>query len=150
VDEYYEFDTGELSAEEITWSSDDVSIAKIENGVVTAVGPGTTTIRAKYGDQEVTCIIRCNFEAEEEGSQTGADYTGPLTISHVDVTIDVDESFTLKLRDYYSNTVDVNWVSSDPSVCTVSGNTVTGVSSGYAVVSVTIDGVTYSCEVHVR
>ncbi len=73
-----------------------------------------------------------------------------MTISHSDVTIDVDESFTLRLKDADGNTLDVSWSSSDSSVCTVSGNTVTGVGSGVATVSCTYNGETYRCVVRVR
>ena len=150
VEEFYEFGTGELTPEEITWSSDNDKIAKVENGVVTAVAPGTTTIRAKYGDQEVTCIVRCNFEAEDDsGSEGDEEVYGTYTISDEDVTISVDETFTLKLRDEYGNAVDVTWTSDDTDVCTVSGNTVTGVGSGVATVSTTYGGQTYSCTVRV-
>lgn len=51
----------ELTPEDVTWTSEDPEIATVENGVVTAVKRGTTNIFAEYGDQKVTCIIRCNF-----------------------------------------------------------------------------------------
>lgn len=50
---------GELDYEDITWTSDNANIAKVENGVVTATGYGTTKIYAQYGDQKVQCIVRC-------------------------------------------------------------------------------------------
>lgn len=60
--ESYQFKVNEeLSLEDVTWTSDDPSIATVENGVLTAVGPGTTTVRAQYGDQVVECIVRCAF-----------------------------------------------------------------------------------------
>lgn len=49
----------ELTAEDITWISEDPSIATVENGLVTCVSYGTTKVIAKYGDQEVECIVRC-------------------------------------------------------------------------------------------
>ena len=60
---YYQFQLEldcALSAEEVTWSSEHPHIAKVdEKGNVTAVKDGTTSITAKYGDQEVQCIVRC-------------------------------------------------------------------------------------------
>lgn len=48
--------------EDVTWSSDDPSIVKISStGLITAVGGGKTTVRAVYGDQEVTVKINCPF-----------------------------------------------------------------------------------------
>lgn len=50
----------DLTPEEVTWSSEHPHIAKVdEQGNVTAVKDGTTSITAKYGDQEVQCIVRC-------------------------------------------------------------------------------------------
>lgn len=49
-----------LEPEEVTWSSEHPHIATVdEQGNVTAVKAGTTAITAKYGDQEVQCIVRC-------------------------------------------------------------------------------------------
>ena len=49
----------ELTAEDITWISNNPNVATVENGLVKCVGYGTTTVIAKYGDQEVECIVRC-------------------------------------------------------------------------------------------
>lgn len=49
----------ELSAEDITWISANPSVATVENGRVTCISFGTTKITAKYGDQEVSCVVRC-------------------------------------------------------------------------------------------
>lgn len=50
----------DLDPEEVTWSSEHPHIAKVdETGSVTAVKAGTTSITAKYGDQEVKCMVRC-------------------------------------------------------------------------------------------
>lgn len=60
---YYEFQLVldcDLAPEEVTWSSEHPHIATVdEQGNVTAVKEGTTSITAKYGDQEVQCIVRC-------------------------------------------------------------------------------------------
>jgi len=62
---YYEYqlmlDCG-LKQDEVQWSSEHPHIAKVdENGNVTAVKDGVTEITAKYGDQKVTCIVRCVY-----------------------------------------------------------------------------------------
>lgn len=50
----------ELEPEEVEWSSAHPWVAKVdEKGVVTALDEATTIITAKYGDQEVTCTVRC-------------------------------------------------------------------------------------------
>ncbi len=50
----------DLKPEDVQWTSEHPYIATVdEKGVVTAVKDGTTQITAKYGDQEVKCIVRC-------------------------------------------------------------------------------------------
>ena len=60
---YYQFQLQldcELKPEDVTWTSEHPHIAKVdEQGNVTAVKDGTTSITAKYGDQEVKCMVRC-------------------------------------------------------------------------------------------
>lgn len=60
---YYQFTLEldcDLEQNEVQWSSEHPHIATVdENGVVTAVKSGTTAITAKYGDQTVTCMVRC-------------------------------------------------------------------------------------------
>ena len=53
-------DCGELKPEDVEWSVEHSYIAKVENGYVTALQSGTTDVIAKYGDQEVKCIVRCH------------------------------------------------------------------------------------------
>lgn len=60
---YYQFQLVldcDLAPEDVTWSSEHPHIATVDDqGNVTAVKEGTTSISAKYGDQEVQCIVRC-------------------------------------------------------------------------------------------
>lgn len=51
----------DIPADQIKWVSMDSGKAIVNNGLVTATGPGTTKIVASYGDQSVECIVRCNF-----------------------------------------------------------------------------------------
>lgn len=52
-------DCGDLKPEDVEWRVEHSYIAKVENGYVTALQSGTTEVFAKYGDQEVGCIVRC-------------------------------------------------------------------------------------------
>ncbi len=60
---YYEFQLKldcDLEQTDVEWSSEHPNIAKVdEEGNVTAMASGTTEITAKYGDQEVSCLVRC-------------------------------------------------------------------------------------------
>ncbi len=49
----------------VTWESDDPDVVSVENGVLTATGVGTTTIRATYHDRQVECTAGCLAETEE-------------------------------------------------------------------------------------
>lgn len=49
----------DLKPEDIQWSTEHSYIAKVDDkGLVTAIGTGVTAVVAKYGDQEVQCIVR--------------------------------------------------------------------------------------------
>ena len=56
--------TGSVPKNQITWSSDDESVATVTGGKVVAVGPGVTTVRAEYNGIKDSCIVRCSFSAE--------------------------------------------------------------------------------------
>lgn len=66
------------------------------------------------------------------------------------MTLSVDESFTLRLRDGDGQPLEVTWSTGDSSVCTVDGNTVTAVGPGYTEVTTTYEGAVYTCVVRVN
>lgn len=50
----------DLEPEDVEWSSTDTGIVQVdESGNVKVVGYGAATVKAKYGDQEVECVVRC-------------------------------------------------------------------------------------------
>lgn len=57
---------GLVPRELVTWESDDPSVVSVENGVLTAVGVGTTTVRATYEDQQVAVEAGCLAQTQEE------------------------------------------------------------------------------------
>ena len=69
---------GSIAKTEITWSSDNTSVAVFEGGTVKAVGAGTTKVHAEYNGEKVSCIIRCNFkdEAPSQGDDGGVSEDG--------------------------------------------------------------------------
>lgn len=60
----WEVYNGTLPKEYVVFSSDELSVATFENGVVTAVGGGTTYIYASFGGESIRCIIRNVFEGD--------------------------------------------------------------------------------------
>nr|MBQ8245104.1 hypothetical protein [Oscillospiraceae bacterium] len=57
---------GMIPREEVTFESDDESVVTFENGVLTAVGVGNTTVRAIYRDQQMECAAGCLAQTREE------------------------------------------------------------------------------------
>lgn len=57
---------GSAPLEMVEWESDDPDVVSVEDGVLTAVGVGTTKVRAKYGDQVVECTAGCLAENHGE------------------------------------------------------------------------------------
>ncbi len=132
-----------LPDDEITWESDDTSIATVtQSGYVTAVNRGTTTVRAIVNGESFPCIVRCQFA---EVVDSGTAESGSYAISHTDVTLHYleNETFRLSLIDFDGTVV---WTSSNAAVCTVSDNNIIRAEGpGTANVSATVNGVTYTC-----
>lgn len=140
---------GAINAELITWTSDDPAVCTIENGVVTAVGPGQTKIYGQYGDQLVTCIIRC------KDTVVPPDTDPNVIINKEDVSISIDEKFTLTLKKNVEGQeepvlLEVTWTASEDGIVSIEGNTIKGVAAGQVTVSAVYEGKTYKCIVRVK
>lgn len=57
---------GLVPREAVTWESDDESVVTVADGILTAVGVGSTTVRAIYRDQVVECAAGCLANTQEE------------------------------------------------------------------------------------
>lgn len=145
--------TGTIPVKQIVWTSDNEKVATIVDGVVTAVGKGYTTVHGEYNGIKISCIVRCkdsvgNYSGDLNNSTNTT--TGNYTIGKTDVTIKVGETFALRLLDENKKAVDVIWDVADQSICSASGNDITGLKSGTTTVSVNYDGETYTCTVRVQ
>lgn len=144
---------GDIPVKQIIWSSDDEKVATFVDGVVTAVGSGTTTVYAEYNGTKVSCIVRCKASVGKADDNEPAETTaGEYNISATDVTLQssVSETFELKLLDSDNKAVDVIWQVADSTICSVSGNKVTALKPGKTQISVTYEGVEYVCIVRVK
>lgn len=159
-----------VSPFEITWTSDDPSVCTIEDGIVTAVGPGKTLVHAQYNGVTYSCIVRCNFPATEvpeetqpQGGENGdqdqpteaPEETEPAaayTINKTDVTLVAGTSFYLTLKDRDGNIIEVEWTVDKEGYVTIEGNKITGVAHLLTgvIVSTEYEGETYSCIVRVN
>ena len=146
--------TGEIPVKQILWTSDNEKVVTIQDGVVTAVGAGTTTIHGEYNGKKVSCVVRCGSSVGkyvESSTETQSPESGDYNISSTDVTLYLNgiKSFELKLLDSERKAMDVIWSVADSAICAVDGNTVTGLSAGRTTVSANYAGQTYTCTVRV-
>lgn len=175
------------TTDEITYTTSDPSVATVSaDGRVTAVGAGTATITVKCGDVVKECQVVCNFGTEpteettvptiEETTEETTEPTTKPTEPEVDVskfyvypkrtndprnsdcTIDVDETFTLLLRDGNNKKVDVTWTATVEGYFSIDGNKITGLkptpidpnkADGIRAVC-TYEGVEFSCIIRIR
>lgn len=150
---------GTVDASEITWYSDDETVCTIDKGVVTAVGPGTTNVYGVYGDQIVSCIVRCSatvVEPEQGEFYLAQQYNTGSPVS--DVTISVGERLTFSIRasDGTKVTEGVTFYVSEEGFFTVDEKgVVTGVAPTVGTGKIIYlyaeyQGVVYECKVRVR
>ncbi len=140
-----------VKATDITWTSDNENVATIsKEGVVTAVGKGTTKIHGTIAGQTITCTVYVAFDPVVKEEQ-------PYTISNTDVTIGKDETFTLSLKDENgANVQNVVWTANEEGYVEINGRQIKGIKdtsdllNKYVVISTTIDDITYSCKVRVH
>ena len=107
--ESWELYSGDVAKNLITYSSDDEKVVTFADGKVVAVGGGMTTVYASYGDQKVSCVIRCSFKestgvegnggvSEDGGSSGGVSEDGgasgnagtPVNLTGKIVNVQVD------------------------------------------------------------
>ena len=116
----------------LTWSSSDAGVATInQNGVVTGVSPGTTTITVTTQDGAKTAsstITASNILLTS------------VVVNKTNATVGVGDTTSIKAAVAPANASNktVLWTSSDPSVATVSNNgIVTAVAIGNATITAT-------------
>ena len=132
---------------QVTYTSENTSVATVtSSGTITAVGSGTTTVRAEFGGTKLECIVRCKLDSSAE-SGSEADAEG-CTISHSDVTMAfLGEYFKISLKDADGNRVKgLSWKSGNTGVCTVDADgVVTATGKGTTTVSTTYGGKSFEC-----
>ena len=130
----------------VTWTSANTGVATVENGVVTGVGVGTTTITATVGNKTATCDITV---------------TSPLKgikVNPADVTVLKNQSQTVSVEYLPADTTDdktITWSIDNSKIADIAENgaevTITGKKQGEAVVTATsANGLTSTCKVEVK
>lgn len=143
-----------LSLSDITWTSENPKVATVENGVVTAVGPGTTVIYGEFNGQKDKCTIRCEFEADSGNEGSTEDENDehpewPYLYPSTDVSIAVGETFELTYVNDDGECPDIDWSSDDSDIASVDGDWVTGESYGVTTIRGTYNGKEITCIVRV-
>ncbi len=127
----------------ITWSSSDPTKATVdENGTVTGVALGETTITATCGTVSGICLVTVIPTPAES-----------VTLSAESAEMRVGESVELTASVLPDDTTDktITWTSSDPSIATVDADgVVTGVAVGEVTVTATCGTATATCRVKVN
>ena len=123
---------------EIAWSSTNTAVAAVENGKVTAVAPGTASIKASCGSIEAVCSVTVSapLNALEMNLREMKLEAG----RSADLTVSANEGAVLG---------DVQWTSSDETVATVKNGKVTAVGAGTALITAAAGGRAASCTVTV-
>lgn len=150
--------SGTIPLSEITWTTDDESIAVVADGVITSVGVGSTTIYGEYNGTILSCTVVCDTTVPTLSTEATTASVAPAPYklknlvggSNSDVTLKVGEQFSLALMDADGNKIsDVTWTVKEGSSCTVSNGLVKAVSSGRSVVVASYNGETFECIVRV-
>lgn len=126
----------------LTWESSDEKIVKVsKDGVVTAVGIGSSTITAKIQGKTAKCEVRVLAPMESiQLDKASADLKKGET---VDLNVKVNPVYT-------TDDKTVTWKSSNTNVATVDKNgKVTAVDAGEATISATVGKFTETCKVTV-
>ncbi len=134
----------EATNKNVTWSSEDNSIATVINGTVTAVSAGTTEIKVKTADG--------GFEAKCTVTVTSG-VTG-VSLNKESITLNEGdtETLTATIEPADASNQNLTWTSVDADIATVVNGKVTAVSAGTTTIAVTTEdgGYTAMCTVTVK
>ena len=135
--------TNTTDSKTVTWSSGNTSVAKVDqNGKITAVNKGTTTITAKVGSKTASCNVTVKVPL-----------TG-ISLNKTTLTLNKGVTETLTVNYNPSDTTDsktVTWSSGNTSVAKVDQNgKITAVDVGTTNILAKVGSKTASCSVTVK
>lgn len=127
----------------VTWSSSDATVATIDNGKVTAIKAGESTITAKAGEKSATCKVTVSKKVIP---------VTEITLDHESLTLFEGEEKTLVATIKPDDATDktVTWSSSNNEVASVNeGGSVTAIATGDAIITATADEKSATCKITV-
>lgn len=126
------------SQDAITWESEDETIATVNNGVVTGISEGETTIKAISGNCQATCVVKVSYKSSDSVS---------LNTNFLSLRVNEISKLTATILPDDSNDAAL-FTSSNPSIVSVDeSGYVRGLKEGSATITVTAGNVTDTCEV---
>lgn len=128
----------------IKWSSSKKSVATVsDQGMVTAIAEGQTTIKAQAGGKTSVCVVTVRKEIIAVTSIT-------LDKNSLSLVKGESETLTATVNPSGATHTNVSWSSSDSNVASVdSKGKVKAVASGNATITAQVDGITATCTVTV-
>lgn len=130
----------------VSWSSSNTEVATVDGGTVTAVAEGEAviTVTTEDGGKTAECAVTVVRAAIHVDGVT-------LDKTELEMTEGDVETLTATVTPADADNKNVSWSSSNTSVATVEGGTVTAVAEGEAVITVTTEdgGLTAECTVTV-
>lgn len=131
----------------ISWKSSNSSVATVNNGVVTAISPGTATVTVTTadGNKTATCVVSVQASTVSVSSIT-------LNKSKLELQVGETETLVATVIPTDATTKTVTWSTSNANVATVVNGKITPKSEGTAIITATtVDGgMTATCEVVVK
>lgn len=127
----------ECSNEAVVWESSNAEVARVENGAVTGVSCGTAVISASIGceTQRITVTVT---EYDSEFSFKKSSYT-------------INKGKSLNLSKELNGSADgIKWESSNTDCLSVDSSTITGKSTGTAIITAIKNGARASCRIYIK
>ena len=126
----------------VTWNTTNANVATVsENGVVKAIGAGTTTIVAKVGEVEATCTVTV------KSPMTG------IELSETEVELVKGQTKKIEVKYIPGDTTDdrtVIWETSDKNVVEVENGVLKGIKAGEATITAKVGTFTQTVKVNVK
>ena len=126
---YQSYSPSDANASELIWTSSNPGVASVDNGLIVAISPGTTTITVSNGDGvESSCVVDVSSSAVTVEN---------ISIIPSSVSLKVNGATQLTVEFYPGNATNktITWSSSNRSVATVDSNgLVTAKGTGNAII----------------